>query len=516
MLCSTPNTAHPSPMPGPLLPLSHPPPPQNLNEIKHLATYRTRLLVGLVVLAVFGLTAPGLVAAQTVTLSLSKERLIEADPATAITVTATLSAAQSTDTAVALSLGGTAVRDTDYTATWASTSTITIAANATSNTTTLSIDPTADTTAEGGETIIVQQASSGTLTVTSATLTLFDDWTANDRAALVAFYDATSGDNWTNKTNWKSDKALKQWTGIVRTDDNGRVQYLRLSNNNLSGTLPKELGNLDQLTEIHLQSNNLSGTLPKELGNLDQLTEIRLQSNNLSGPIPDLSALTALEELNLSANQLSGSIPDLSALTALTILDLSFNLLSGSIPDLSALTDNLGKLLLDGNQLTGDIPTYFKDFDFSLGFYFDYNESVCLPDDDDLQAWYNAIGGSRGGSGVKDKVEVYCDFTLPTAPTLTPGPARLSLQWVGYNTTGFTTSHYEVQYRAGTTGKWKDNLNSSPSTPQAPAPPTPSAISPPASFTRPATAPWIILWAAAATRAPSGSYSTPQPCRPSR
>ena len=492
-----------------------PPPPQNLNKINYLATYRTHLLVGLVVLVVFGLTAPGTVAAQTVTLSLSKERLIEADTATPITVTATLSAAQSTATTVALSLAGTAVRDTDYTATW--TSTITIAANATSNTTTLSIDPTADTTAEGGETIIVQQASSGTLTVNPATLTLWDDWVANDRAALVAFYDATGGDNWTNKTDWKSDKALKQWTGIVRTDDNGRVQYLRLSSNNLSGTLPKELGNLDQLTEIHLQENNLSGTLPKELGNLDQLTEIRLQSNNLSGPIPDLSALTALEELNLSANQLSGSIPDLSALTALTILDLSFNLLSGSIPDLSALDDNLERLLLDGNQLTGDLPTYFKDFDLSLGFYFDYNESVCLPDDSALQTWYNSIGGSRGGSGVKDKVEVHCDFTLPTAPTLTPGPARLSLQWVGYNTADFTTSHYEIQYRAGTTGKWKDNLNSSPiHTPGSGTTYTISNLTPGQLYQAPLTAPWMILWAAAATRAPSGSYSTPQPCRPSR
>ena len=43
-----------------------------------------------------------------------------------------------------------------------------------------------------------------------------------DRAILVALYEATNGANWTNKTNWLSDRPLSEWFG-VRTDANGRV-----------------------------------------------------------------------------------------------------------------------------------------------------------------------------------------------------------------------------------------------------------------------------------------------------
>ena len=34
-----------------------------------------------------------------------------------------------------------------------------------------------------------------------------------DRAALVALYDSTGGDNWKNNANWKSDKPLGEWYG---------------------------------------------------------------------------------------------------------------------------------------------------------------------------------------------------------------------------------------------------------------------------------------------------------------
>ena len=43
-----------------------------------------------------------------------------------------------------------------------------------------------------------------------------------DRDALVALYNATDGDNWTNNTNWLSDEPLGQWYGVT-TDENRRV-----------------------------------------------------------------------------------------------------------------------------------------------------------------------------------------------------------------------------------------------------------------------------------------------------
>ena len=62
-----------------------------------------------------------------------------------------------------------------------------------------------------------------------------------DRAALIALYNTTGGPRWTNSVNWLSDVAISEWYGVA-TDSTGRVTGLRLSYNQLSGTIPAELG----------------------------------------------------------------------------------------------------------------------------------------------------------------------------------------------------------------------------------------------------------------------------------
>ena len=106
-----------------------------------------------------------------------------------------------------------------------------------------------------------------------------------DRAALVALYDATGGDKWKNNTNWKSNLPIDRWFGVT-TDSNGRVTKLYLHDNQLSGTIPTELGSLANLRILWLGGNQLSGTIPAELGDLANLRELYLGSNQLSGTIP--------------------------------------------------------------------------------------------------------------------------------------------------------------------------------------------------------------------------------------
>ena len=108
---------------------------------------------------------------------------------------------------------------------------------------------------------------------------------AEDRAALVALYNATGGANWTNNTNWLSEEALGEWHGVA-TDANGRVTELTLHHNQLSGEIPAELGDLTNLQELGLSQNNLSGEIPAELGALTNLQDLLLQGNMLSGEIP--------------------------------------------------------------------------------------------------------------------------------------------------------------------------------------------------------------------------------------
>ena len=106
---------------------------------------------------------------------------------------------------------------------------------------------------------------------------------AGDRDALVALYNATGGANWTNNTNWLSDRPITEWHGVYGSGK--RVTHLDLKNNNLSGPMPPELGDLTALTILDLQHNNLTGDIPPELANL-KIPTIFLNDNNLTGRLP--------------------------------------------------------------------------------------------------------------------------------------------------------------------------------------------------------------------------------------
>ena len=211
--------------------------------------------------------------------------------------------------------------------------------------------------------VVVSHTDSGQLlpqlptTQIYTVLVIREGTVATDRAALMALYNSTGGANWNDNTNWGTTEPLDDWYQVY-TNADGRVHALGLAQNNLRGTLPDALGNLDQMLQLYLWSNRLSGPIPASLGGLTNLTELSISANELTGPIPDeLGSLTNLTHLWLHRNRLSGQIPTtLGSLTDLTILWLFDNRLSGSIPaSLGSLTD-LQQLYLNQNNLDGSIP----------------------------------------------------------------------------------------------------------------------------------------------------------------
>ena len=184
----------------------------------------------------------------------------------------------------------------------------------------------------------------------------------SDRAVLVALYNATDGPNWHRNDGWLTDAPLEDWYGVSRydaDDESERVGHLNLHGNDLSGSIPAELGRLTNLASLSLGSNNLSGPIPVELGRLTNLAYLNLQDSNLSGSIPaELGRLTNLEILNLDDNSLSGSIPaELGRLTNLEDLHLDGNNLSGPIPaELGQLTSLETLFLFSNPSLSGPIP----------------------------------------------------------------------------------------------------------------------------------------------------------------
>ena len=134
-------------------------------------------------------------------------------------------------------------------------------------------------------------------------------------AALYALYTATGGDNWTDNTYWLSSFPVSSWHGI--TVENGHVTGVVLPSNNLTGTIPPELGNLPNLLSLMLDSNNLTGEIPPELGNLNSLLLMWLDGNNLSGELP-LFLADPPEYLDLRYNHLTAS--DQSVLDAVELV----------------------------------------------------------------------------------------------------------------------------------------------------------------------------------------------------
>jgi hypothetical protein len=214
---------------------------------------------------------------------------------------------------------------------------------------------------------------------------------AEERAALIAFYNTANGDGWKDNSGWKTPPldtdgfampgTENDWYGIKVENDHvtsismidnglsgtiapelgslGNLEVLNLYINGLSGSIPPELGNLTNVVQLYLANNRLTGSIPPELGNMTSLTWLCLYCNLLTGSIPpEFENLHNLSEFSVSSNQLTGGIPpELGNLSNLGLLILHHNQLSGSIPIHLGKLSNLGQLMLGNNQLSGGIPS---------------------------------------------------------------------------------------------------------------------------------------------------------------
>jgi Leucine-rich repeat (LRR) protein len=136
------------------------------------------------------------------------------------------------------------------------------------------------------------------------------------------------------------------------------LQFVDISDNELTGQLGPGIGSLPELTKLNLGKNRISGGIPPELGSCVKLQLLDLGSNAFSGSLPpELGKLPTLEiSLNLSCNRLSGEIPSqFGELEKLGSLDLSYNELSGGLAPLARL-ENLVTLNISFNAFSGELP----------------------------------------------------------------------------------------------------------------------------------------------------------------
>ncbi|XP_074333850.1 uncharacterized protein LOC141671475 isoform X2 [Apium graveolens] len=136
------------------------------------------------------------------------------------------------------------------------------------------------------------------------------------------------------------------------------MKVLSLFDNLLTGTIPESIGKLSKLGALDLQKNNISGVIPTAISNISQLSDLYFSNNKLQGNLPtELFNISTIQYMLIANNRLSGVIPKEIGFSSQCIgLDLSRNLFTGPLPSNIGRLKHLGTLDLSYNKLTGDIP----------------------------------------------------------------------------------------------------------------------------------------------------------------
>ena len=83
-----------------------------------------------------------------------------------------------------------------------------------------------------------------------------------------------------------------------------------LFNNQLTGSIPSEIGMMEDLKDLQIYNNRFAGPIPSEIGNCYQLEKLKIQDNQFTGTFPiELSGLEKLEVMKAYQNLLTGSVP---------------------------------------------------------------------------------------------------------------------------------------------------------------------------------------------------------------
>ncbi len=167
--------------------------------------------------------------------------------------------------------------------------------------------------------------------------------------ALAAFYYATSGGSWYDRTNWlqgQTSTDFATWYGV--TVEDGDVIGLEATYNNIIGNIPSEFGNLSNLKRLVLSYNGIT-SLPSSIDNLTNLDYIDLFTFPVFGAGFGLSEIPAefgnlinLDTLIFSGTftELPNEFGNLSSLKKLWILSYdSLTALPSNFWNLTALED---------------------------------------------------------------------------------------------------------------------------------------------------------------------------------
>ncbi|XP_010246532.1 PREDICTED: receptor-like kinase TMK4 [Nelumbo nucifera] len=161
---------------------------------------------------------------------------------------------------------------------------------------------------------------------------------------------------------------LAPWSIPLDLGKSASLVTLYASKSNVMGTIPDIFGSLPNLQSVRLSYNNLTGSLPPSLNGSDvQNLWLNNQADGLSGTIDVLGTMAQLSQVWLHANKFSGPIPDLSKCTSLFDLQLRDNQFTGTIPETLMSLPNLLNVTLQNNKLQGPYPQFKSNVNVVVG-----------------------------------------------------------------------------------------------------------------------------------------------------
>lgn len=211
-----------------------------------------------------------------------------------------------------------------------------------------------------------------------------------------SFYQAFYGYNWSIPTE----------IGELK-----KLQVLKMDNSRFMRHLPTEIGKMRSLVfwrlKADLLTNEVSGTIPTEIGQLSKLQQFVAGNNSISGTIPnEIVDMSSLRVFTFENNRVSGSIPDVFGGTPeLYHWDSFNNKMEGDLPDSVNDLTNLDYLYIQ-NEHTGsmrnhhckqrfDMAANGKKFNFQVlgNEHFAYKTISACANPFDLHATFDALDG---------------------------------------------------------------------------------------------------------------------------
>jgi len=159
--------------------------------------------------------------------------------------------------------------------------------------------------------------------------------------------------NWRFENNSIAEFPKVQWERLQI------LQSINLSRNSLR-QVPSEIGLLQSLNSLDLSSNLLIGSIPSEIGSLDDMDVGCINYSYRDGCGSETCA--QIQAIDLHNNSLAGTIPsELGKLTGLTSLDLSDNQLTGTLASELGIIQGTGMdcgdtINLSANNFSGPLP----------------------------------------------------------------------------------------------------------------------------------------------------------------